>query len=117
MSGVVLESWILPLYSIVTYGAGLKTIDFIVEGLDRSKAVMIVTEKPEEISKVLISTFDSVTTKIPARGGYSNSDKTVIYFVVNRFQISRMKNIVHTIDPSAYMTITEVADVFKSAHS
>lgn len=117
ISGVVLESWILPLYSIVTYGAGLKTIDFIVEGLDRSKAVMIVTEKPEEISKVLISTFDSGTTKIPARGGYSNSDKTVIYFVVNRFQISRMKNIVHTIDPSAYMTITEVADVFKSAHS
>ena len=41
-------------------------------------------------------------------------DKTVIYFVVNRFQIARMKNIVHTIDPAAYLTISEVADVFKS---
>ena len=41
-------------------------------------------------------------------------DKTVIYFVVNRFQIARMKNIVHAIDPSAYLTISEVADVFKS---
>ena len=54
------------------------------------------------------------TTKIPAKGGFTNVDKTVIYFVVNRFQIARMKNIVHTIDPAAYLTISEVADVFKS---
>ena len=38
----------------------------------------------------------------------------MIYFVVNRFQIARMKNIVHSIDPAAYLTISEVADVFKS---
>ena len=117
ISGFVTNSWILPLYSIVTYGAGLKTIDFIVEGLDRSKAVMIITDMPEEISAALIDTFDSGTTKISAKGGYSNADKTVIYFVVNRFQIARMKNVVHSIDPRAFMTITEVADVFKSAHS
>ena len=110
------ESWILPLYSIVTYGAGLKTIDFIVEGLDRSKAVMIITDKGDEISDILIRSFDSGTTKISAKGGYSNGDKNVIYFVVNRFQIAKMKDIVHTIDPKAFMTITEVADVFKSLH-
>ena len=116
ISGFVLQSWILPLYSIVTYGAGLKMIDFIVEGIDRSKAVMIVTEMPEEISMALMDAFESGTTKIAAKGGYSNADKTVIYFVVNRFQIVRMKNMVHTIDPKAFMTITEIADVFKSAH-
>lgn len=116
ISGFVIESWILPLYSIVTYGAALKMVDFIVEGIDRSKAVMIITEKPDEISNELMSTFESGTTKIPAMGGYSNAEKTIIYFVVNRFQISRMKNIVHSIDPLAYMTITEVADVFKSTH-
>lgn len=115
--GFVMESWILPLYSIVTYAAGLKTIDFIVEGLDRSKAVMIITEKPSQITSALIEEFDCGTTNMNAKGGYSNKDKSVIYFVVNRFQISRMKNIVHTIDPSAFMTITEVADVFTSAHA
>lgn len=115
--GFVMESWILPLYSIVTYGAALKTIDFIVEGLDRSKAVMIITEKPSEITTALIEEFDCGTTNMSAKGGYSNKDKAVIYFVVNRFQISRMKSIVHTIDPSAFMTITEVADVFTSAHA
>lgn len=111
--GFVMQSWILPLYSIVTYGAALKTIDFIVEGIDRSKGVMIITDKAEEISAALMETFESGTTMIDAKGGYSGTDKTVIYFVVNRFQISRMRGIIHTIDENAYVTINEVADVFK----
>lgn len=113
--GIVLGSWILPLYSIVTYAAGLKTVDFVVEGLDRSKSVMIITEKPTEISEELMAAFESGTTKIAATGGYSNTERTVIYFVVNRFQIAKMKNIVHSIDPKAFMTISEVADVFRSS--
>ena len=112
--GFVLQSWILPLYSIVTYGAGLKTVDFIVEGFDRSKEIIIVTDKPKEISDALMGAFECGTTKIAATGGYSNADKTIIYFVVNRFQISRMKNLVHEIDPKAFVTISDVADVFKA---
>ena len=111
--GIILESWILPLYSIVTYGAGLKTIDFVVEGIDRSKSVMIITDKEQEINDALLIEFKSGTTKIAARGGYTNADKTVIYFVVNRFQIYRMKNIIREIDPKAFVTISEVADIFK----
>ena len=112
--GCVVHSWILPLYSIVTYAAGLKTVDFIVEGFDRSKEVLIVTDKPKPISDALIDAFGCGTTKIAAVGGYSNAEKTVIYFVVNRFQIARMRNIVRQIDPKAFMTISDVADVFKN---
>ena len=112
--GFIIQSWILPLYSIVTYMAGLKTVDFIVEGFDRSKEVMIITDKPNEINEALLTAFQCGTTKIAATGGYSNADKTIIYFVVNRFQISKMRNIVHHIDPKAFVTISEVADVFKA---
>ncbi len=111
--GVIMGSWILPLYSIVTYGAGLKTVDFVVEGLDRSKSVMIITDRPTEISEELMEAFDCGTTKIKAMGGYSNNEKTVVYFVVNRFQIAKMKNIVYSVDPRAFMTISEVAEVLK----
>ena len=111
--GLIIQSWILPLYSIVTYMAGLKTVDFVVEGLDRSKEVMIVTDKPDEISDALIEAFECGTTKIAATGGYSNAEKTVIYFIVNRFQIARMRTIIHEKDPKAFVTISEVADVFK----
>lgn len=112
--GVLVGSWILPLYSVVTYGAALKTIDFIVEGIDRSKAAMIITSKPDEICKELIENFESGITKINVKGGYSNQDKTMLYFVVDRFQISKMRDIVHYIDEGAFITITEVADVFKA---
>lgn len=112
--GFVMHSWILPLYSIVTYMAGLKAVDFIVEGFDRSKEVMIITSKPLEISEALMYEFECGTTKIRATGGYSNAEKTIIYFVVNRFQISKMRGIIHKIDPSAFVTISDVADVFKS---
>ena len=114
LAGISCHSWILPLYSIITYYVGQNAVDFIVEGLDRSKSVMIITEKAEEVSLALMEAFECGTTKLPAKGGFTNVDKTVIYFVVNRFQIARMKNIVHTIDPAAYLTISEVADVFKS---
>ena len=112
--GLIRDSWILPLYSIVTYAAGLKTVDFVVEGLDRSKSVMIITDKAEEISAALMEEFKCGTTKISGTGGYSNAEKTIIYFVVNRFQIYKMRNIIHGIDPGAFVTISEVADVFRS---
>lgn len=114
LCGCVINSWILPLYSIVTYAAGLKTVDFIVEGIDRSKEVMIITDKAEEISQALMTAFECGTTKIAATGGYSNADKTIVYFVVNRFQISKMRTIIRSIDPKAFVTISEVADIFKS---
>ena len=110
--GIVLQSWILPLYSIVTYTAALKTIDFIVEGIDRAKCAIIVTEKPDEICKALSETFGSGTTKLNAKGGYSNRSKGMVYFIVNRYQVIRMKNIVQSIDSTAYIAISEVADVF-----
>ena len=112
--GFILKSWILPLYSIVTYAAALKTIDFIVDGVDRAKCAIIITEMPNEICKALGEAFGSGTTHLEAKGGYSNRDKSMIYFVVNRYQVIRMRDIVHEIDPSAYITISEVADIFSS---
>lgn len=111
--GIVIQSWILPLYSIVTYGAALKTVDFIVEGFDRSKAAMIITTEPQKVCSALTEAFGSGVTRINATGGYSNTPKTVVYFVVNRFQIAKMKDLVHEQDPTAYITISEVADIFR----
>lgn len=112
-AGFAINSWILPLYSIVTYAAALKVIDFIVEGMDRAKCAMIVTAKPEEIRSTLTEEFKCGMTLVDAEGGYSKEKKTIIYFVVNRFQITKMKNLVRESDPAAFITINEVADVFK----
>lgn len=110
--GLVIKSWILPLYSIVTYYAALKTIDYIVEGLERSKAAFIVTSKSERICKALQKEFGCGMTIMNAKGGYSGKDRKVVYFVVNRFQVIKMRDIVQKIDPMAYITLSEVADIF-----
>ncbi|MGM9641351.1 MAG: YitT family protein [Faecousia sp.] len=112
--GIVLKDWILPLYSIITYMAALKTVDFIVDGLDRAKCAMIVTVRPGQICQALAETFETGMTRVEAMGGYSGEAKTIVYFVVNRFQVTRMKELVHEIDPTAYITISEVADVFRA---
>ena len=112
--GIVLQNWILPLYSIVTYGAALKTVDFIVDGLDRAKCAVIITTHADEVCKVLTDTFECGATRLEARGGYSNTQKSMIYFVVNRFQVTKLKDLVHEVDETAYITISEVADVFSA---
>ena len=110
--GIVLDSWILPLYSIVTYAAASKMIDFCVEGFDRAKAAFIITTKHESVCKALSETFENGLTIVDAKGYYSNSDKTLVYFVINRFQVGKMKSVVHKIDPKAYITINDVVDIF-----
>ena len=110
--GALMQSWILPLYSILAYAAALRAVDFIVDGIDRSKCAIIVTTRPEEICAALSTAFESGMTRVDARGGFSNTYQAMIYFVVNRFQVTKMKDIVHEIDPLAYITISEVADVF-----
>lgn len=110
--GFCLKSWILPLYSIVTYMAAIKAIDFIIEGFDRAKCAIIVTDQADDICNALSDEFQTGMTRLAARGGYSGEDKTMIYFILNRFQITTMKNIIRKIDPNAYIVISEVADVF-----
>ena len=111
--GAILSSWTLALYSIVAYAMALKTIDYIVEGIDRSKAATIITVMPNEVCRKLSSEFECGITMIDAKGYYSNSEKTIVYIVINRFQVGKMKEIIRSVDQKAYISISEVADVFK----
>ena len=109
--GIVMGSWILPLYSIVTYAAGSKTVDFIVDGLDSAKAAMIITTHPDEIARAVSDEFGTGLTIIDAHGFYSDTPKTVLYVVVNRFQTVKLKTLVKGVDANAYMAISPVADL------
>ena len=113
--GVIWGSWILPLYSIVTYFVGNNAVDFIVEGLDKAKAVVIVTRCQDEICRVLSEEFGRGITQISAKGYFSGADNCVVYFVVNRFQIPKVKKLVAEADASAFVTITEISDVMGSS--
>lgn len=115
IAGFVLNTFILPLYSVITYAVAIKAVDFLVDGFDKAKSAMIITEKADEISKALSNAFETGVTQISSKGYYEGKDKTIIYFVVNRFQIGKMKEIVSSIDSSAFVTITEVADIMRKS--
>ena len=83
------------------------------QGIDRSKAATIITVMPNEVCRKLSSEFECGITMIDAKGYYSNSEKTIVYIVINRFQVGKMKEIIRSVDQKAYISISEVADVFK----
>ena len=112
--GIIIQSWILPLYSIVTYFVGSKTVDFVVEGIDRSKCAMIVTTKAEEITAALTNDFSSSGTIVEAKGGYSKEDKQIVYFIINHFQINKLKTLVHEIDSKAFISVSDISDIIKN---
>ena len=114
-AGAILSDFILPLYSIITYCAAIKTVDFIVEGFDKAKSAMIITGKKDEISEDLSETFGHGITHIQSHGYYKGKEQTIIFFVVNRFQIAKLKAIVAKHDKNAFVTITDVSDIMGSS--
>ena len=112
--GIVIGSFILPLYSIVTYFVGSKTVDFITDGFDRSKCAMIVTTKANEITDALKENFGSSGTIVNAIGGYTKENKQIVYFILNRFQMNKLKEIIREIDEKAFISFEEVSEISRN---
>lgn len=99
------------LFSIMAYGIGLKAVDFMVEGLDRAKAAIIITEMGQELADHLSAEMGRGATVWQGKGVYGQEDKTVLYFVVNRFEVVRLKQLIYAIDPAAFVSFNEVSEV------
>jgi uncharacterized membrane-anchored protein YitT (DUF2179 family) len=103
--------WEKAMYSMVAYFVAFKTIDITVEGLDESKGVMIVTDYPTDIAETLLYRLGRGVTILHGEGGYSGNPKKVLYSVITRLEIAKLKAIVVEKDPQAFVTIHEVHDV------
>jgi uncharacterized membrane-anchored protein YitT (DUF2179 family) len=103
--------WDKAMYSLVTYFVAFKVIDVTIEGFNDAKNVMIISEKNDQISIVLMLELGKGLTMLSGKGGFSGSEKNVIYTVVTRFEIARLKSIVNKIDPYAFITIMDVTEV------
>jgi uncharacterized membrane-anchored protein YitT (DUF2179 family) len=117
IAGVLFKAWIIPLYSIVAYFIGLKAVDFIVDGIDMAKGCLIITELPKEMCSALSDEFGRGITVMEAKGYYSKENKAVIYIVINRFQINKLKRIVKNIDNNSFVTISNISDVLSKTVS
>ncbi len=106
--------WDRAMYSLIAYFIAVKVIDIIVEGIDESKAVFIISEKYEDISQAVMDRLGRGITLLNGKGGYKGVATDVIYVVVSRLEISKLKSIVHGFDENALITIGSVDTSGKS---
>jgi uncharacterized membrane-anchored protein YitT (DUF2179 family) len=100
--------WERAMYSLITYFIAYKVIDIVVEGLDESKGVFIISEAYEDISEALIARLGRGLTLLDGHGGYKGLPTNVIYVVVTRLELAKLKNIVTGFDENALITIHSV---------
>jgi uncharacterized membrane-anchored protein YitT (DUF2179 family) len=103
--------WNKAMYSLIAYFIAFKTIDITVEGLDETKEAMIVSEKPEEIAEVLMARLGRGVTYLEGKGGYSGEHKYVLYSVISRLEVAKLKAIIDENDENALVTISDVHEV------
>lgn len=103
--------WDRAMYSLLAYYIAFKVIDITIEGLDEEKAAMIVSDNSDEIAEAILARLGRGVTFIQGKGGFSKEPKTIIYSVVTRLEISKLKSIVYEKDENAFLTISDVFDV------
>lgn len=106
-----LYGWDSAMYSILTYFIAYKVIDVVLEGLNSSKSALIISQFPKEIGDRIIKELDVSVTYQKGKGGYSGQEKTIIYCVINRLEVAKMKKLIREIDPTAFLVIQDVHEV------
>ena len=111
IASIVLNQFKVGLYSVVSYVVGLKVVDFIVEGFDKAKGCTIITTKKEEIAHTISEELRRGVTVLDCVGYFSNEKMKMLYCVVNRFEVVRIKDIIAKIDPAAFVAISDISEI------
>ena len=105
-------SWESAMYSILTYFIASKVIDMVMEGLNSSKSVRIISDEATAIGQALIEKLDISVTYLQGIGGYTGQDKDLIYCVISRLELPKMLDIIKEIDSNAFVSVVDVHEVY-----
>lgn len=111
LAGFVYQNWHTALLSLFTYVIATKVIDTVIVGFEDTKSVMIISTRPKELSEILMKSLGVGLTVMYGRGGFSGTEREVIYIVVERLQLAELKEIVHKEDPDAFIAIENLHEV------
>lgn len=99
------------MYSLVAYFVIAKMIDVVLKGLEETYSVMIVTSQHTDILNRLMLEMDKGVTVLHGEGGYTKEKRKILYCVVTRLEIDKLKNMVLDVDEGAFVTINPVSDI------
>ncbi len=102
---IAFQDWKIPLYSLIVIFITGKVVDVILEGMSYDKVLFIISDKTEEIKRKIVQDLNRGGTLVHGEGMYSGNEKTVVFTVVTRREMSMLQEFIHTIDPSAFVTV------------
>ena len=103
--------WERAMYSLIAYFIAYKVMDLVISGLEESKGVMIVSDKSDDLAETLLARLGRGVTILHGEGAYTNEPKRILYTVVTRLEVAKLKAIVKEKDPSAFLSIYNINDV------
>jgi len=98
------------LYSMLTYFAASKTVDFLIHGVEEYTAVIIMSECSDEVRQAILRDLRRGVTIFKGRGGLSDTEQDILFCVVTRLEIGRVKRTVYEIDSTAFVVVHALAD-------
>ena len=104
--------WNRAMYAVLTYFIAFKVIDIVLEGLNSSKSIRIISDKAYDIGQELLEQLGIGVTYLKGIGAYSGNEKTIIYCVVSRLEMAKMKEIIKDIDPRAFISVVDVHEAY-----
>lgn len=110
-AGVVFASAELAMYTLITVFITAWLIDLVQEGLSYTKAFFIISDKAADISAAVLEGLNRGATAWPVRGAYTGVDKEMLMAVVNRSEVTRLKDIIYQVDPEAFVILADVHEV------
>lgn len=103
--------WDKAMYSLIAYFVAFKTIDVVLEGLDESKAVTIISNNPTDIADAILARLGRGVTYLYGKGAFSGEEKEILYCVVTRLELAKLREIVLEIDEQSFVAVEHVAEV------
>lgn len=104
-------SWDRAMYSILAYVIAFKTIDLVVQGIEESKSVWIISDKHEDIGTAIMARLGRGVTYLNGEGAFSGENKKVIFCIITRLEEAKLKDIVENYDSNAFLAIADIAEV------
>lgn len=104
-------TWEQAMYSILAYYIAYKAIDIVIQGMEESKSVYIISDAIDEIGQTIMDRLGRGVTFLHGEGAYTGNDKKVIFTVITRLEESKLKTIVSEIDDHAFLAIGNIAEV------
>ncbi|MBS4172667.1 YitT family protein [Bacillus sp. FJAT-49736] len=110
IAGFVFD-WNRSMYSIIAYIIATKTIDVVVQGLDQSKSVWIISDNYKEIGDAILARLGRGVTYLNGEGAFTEDEKQVIFCIINRLEEAKLKTIVEELDEKAFLAFGDIAEV------